>query len=180
MTFGDTDPSTPAQWIINATSSLANDGANFINLATASNPTINVLGANQTVTINANLSNSNAPSTSWGLAKGGPGTLVLTGYSSGLSGIIFINNGTLTEDFNHPWAPVQNIIGDSSGGSSGDSHLELQGGTLNLIGQTGTSSSQTFTAGTNAGISASSITMNQNGSTSLSLKLKRAHTWNAR
>lgn len=171
ITFGDTDPSTPANWFINATSSAANDNVNFLNLNTANNPTFNVVTPDQTATINATISNGSTAATTWGMAKGGPGTLALTADNAGLTGTIYINNGTLSLDFNHAWSPANNIIGDSSTGSSADAHLELQGGTLSLTGAAGGSNSQTFTGGTNAAIGAPSIALNQNGAASLSLNL---------
>ena len=170
MTFGDTNTATPAGWTIDAaTPAVANNGTDILNLTTTDNPTVNVVTAGQVDTINATISNSSA--TAWGLAKGGPGTLVLTANNSALTGTIYINNGTLSENFNNSWSPLTDIIGDSSSGSASASHLELQGGTLNLTGGTLGANSQTFSGGTNAGIGAAAITMTQSGANSLSLNL---------
>ncbi len=174
ITFGDANPATPATWTINSSTTAANDNVNLLNFTTTDNPTINVLGAAQVATINATLSDASVSSTTWGLAKGGPGTLVLTANNSTLTGVIYINNGTLSLNFSNTWSPAVNIIGDSSSGSSNGAHLEFQGGTLNLTGSSlngGGTNSQTFTGGTNAGIGASYVTFNQNGAASLSLNL---------
>jgi fibronectin-binding autotransporter adhesin len=168
ITFGDTDPvNTPAGWIINATSATANDATDTLNLLTTANPTFNVTSG--TATINATIANG-SPAT-WGLAKGGVGSLTLTANNASLTGFVYINNGTLGLDFSQSWSPVSNIIGDTSTGSASGSHLELQGGTLNLKGKAGASNSQTFSAGTNAGIGSASINFTQNGAASLSLGL---------
>ncbi|HEY1684484.1 MAG TPA: autotransporter-associated beta strand repeat-containing protein [Tepidisphaeraceae bacterium] len=172
MTFGDTDPSTPANWIINATASTPSDTTNILNLSSTSNPTVNTVDANQTVTINAEISNGTTGVGNWGIAKAGPGNLVLTANDSGLTGIIYVNNGALTLDFSHAWSPASNIIGDSSNGvSSGQSHLEFQGATVNIIGSSGQTNSQTFGGGTNLGIGASWLNFEQNGAASLSANL---------
>jgi fibronectin-binding autotransporter adhesin len=172
IAFGDTNTSTAAGWNINATSATANNATDTLNFVPGT-PTINVfgLGTGKTATINATMSNGSVAVGTWGLAKGGPGTLTLTANNSALTGIIFINNGILSLDFSHAWSPLTNIIGDTSSGSSSASHLELQGGTLNLIGSPGLANSQTFSGNTNMGIGAAEITFTQNGATSLSLNL---------
>ena len=171
MTFGDTVPSTPANWTVNATSATPNNATDILNVVTTDDPTVNVVNPGQTVTINATISNANAATTAWAIAKGGPGTLVLTANNSALNGIVYINNGTLSLNFNNAWSPAANIIGDSSTGSANNAHLELQGGTLNLTGATGGTNSQTFTGGTNAGIGAASIVLNSGTGGSMSLNM---------
>ena len=187
INFGDTDTTTPANWTINATSGTPNDATHILTLPTSTaltgtgsfTPTFNEVGTS--ATINATVSNGSVIASGfWGLAKGGNGTLTLTANNSALTGVIFINNGTLSLDFNHAWSPLTNIIGDTSSGSTSTSHLEFQSATLNLIGKPGASNSQTFSSGTNAGIGSSSITFTQNGATSLSLGLgapSRAEPW---
>jgi fibronectin-binding autotransporter adhesin len=171
ITFGDTDPTTPGNWTINATSVSPNNATNVLNLLTTANPTFNIVG-NTSATINTTINNGSA--TAWGLAKGGAGTLTLTANNSTMTGFTYINNGTLTLDFSQAWSPLADIIGDTATGSTSAAHLELQGGTLNLIGKAGATNKQSFsnaTAGTNAGIGSSTITFNQNGAASLSLAL---------
>ncbi len=151
ITFGDVDPiNTPASWILNATTATANDATDTLNLLTTANPTFNVTSGS--ATINATIANGSP--TTWGLAKGGTGTLTLTANNSAMTGTIFINNGVLSLDFSQAWSPVADIIGDTATGSASASHLELQGGTLNLIGKSTQANSQTFSGNTNAGLGA--------------------------
>jgi autotransporter-associated beta strand protein len=65
------------------------------------------------------------------------------------SGATTVSGGTLTLDFSQPGAPATNIISSSSA-------LALGGGTLSVIGNAGTTNSQTF-AGLTLNVGASSI-----------------------
>ena len=116
LTFGNTDPTVLAPWIVNASTAAANNATNVLSLTTTDNPTMNVLGAGQVATINATISDGSV--TTWGLAKGGAGTLALTANNSAMTGTVFINNGVLSLNFNNTWSPATNIIGDTSSGSS--------------------------------------------------------------
>jgi fibronectin-binding autotransporter adhesin len=172
MVFGDTNTATSAGWVLNSDAANASDATNVLTLNSPgyNNFTVNQLGTGSVVTINAEMSNGNGGGLN--LAKFGAGTLVLTGNNSNLTGTVAVNNGTLVLDFNHAWSPTVNILGDtSSNAASLGSHLQMQGGTLELNGAAGAANSQTFTAGTATEFGESSIVMNQNGATSLSLNL---------
>jgi rhamnogalacturonan endolyase len=90
LTFGDTDVTSPANWVIDDNS----DPANVLTLDVASgNPTItvNTLGTGATTTISAALGGND------GLTKAGVGTLVLNKAST-LTGVVNVTSGTLRID----------------------------------------------------------------------------------
>jgi autotransporter-associated beta strand protein len=178
VTFGDSNTTTPAGWVVNTSTSAVSNSTDVLNL----NPQgynifqVNQLGGSNVVTINAELSDSSAGNLE--LAKAGAGTLVLTGNNSALTGSVAVNNGTLELDFSHAWSPTTNILGDDGMGDTGGTHLELQGATLLLNGASGQTNSQTFSSGTGLGLGDSSIVLNQNGATSLSVNLGAlSHNW---
>jgi fibronectin-binding autotransporter adhesin len=167
ITFGDTNTASPGTWVINSDSANVSDATNLLSL---NNPGYNFITVNEGVaTINAEMTNGSNGDLE--LAKFGAGTLVLTGSNSTLTGAVAINNGVLDLDFNHSWSPTTNILGDDGLGDAGASHLQLQGGALLVNGANGESNSQAFTAGTGLELGESSVSLNQNGATSLSLNL---------
>ncbi len=85
LTFGDTDPGTPASWVLD------NDGVagNSLTLAGAAPTiTVNALGSGATTTISALVAGTD------GLTKAGAGTLVLTGAEP-LTGPLNVSAGLL-------------------------------------------------------------------------------------
>ena len=80
-----------------------------------------------------------------GITKTGGGTVTLTGAAAGANtytGATTLNSGTLTLDFSQGGnTPAANIIANTSA-------LSLGGGTLNLIGNSSSASSQTFASTT--------------------------------
>ena len=169
--FGDTNTATPAGWTINSTSSTPNDATNILTLTNGFEIMyVDKLGTGKAVTINATVSNASA--TGNGLAKSGPGTLVLTANNSALTGTTAVNNGTLMLDFSQTWSPLTNILGDTSTGSAAASHLQLQGGTFVMKGKSsGAINAQTFSNGVAMELGQSTILFNVNGATSVSLGL---------
>ena len=98
-----------------------------------------------------------------GILMGGTGTVTLTGANTYV-GSTEIASGTLKLDYSAPGAPTSNIINSSSS-------LQGYGGTLLINGQGSTdSNTQTF-ASTVAEKGASTITLNQNGDTTLTVAL---------
>ncbi len=175
VNFGNTNASSNAGWVINTGTggplNLNNPGYNIFTVNQAT-------GQTEVVTINATLANGNNGDNE--LAKGGRGTLVLTGNNSALSGTVAINDGVLELNFAAPGAPATNILGDDGAATpdAGSTHLEDQGGTLVLNGASGGTNSQTFSNGTGLELGDSSIVLNQNGAASLSLNLGLLqHNW---
>lgn len=127
------------------------------------------LGANRTLTVNG----ANAltvggviddGASTFSLTKTGTGTLTLTGNNT-YGGTTTVNGGTLGLNFSGT-TNLANII-NFSGNNSG---LALGGGTLLLTGNTSKVNSQTFN-GTTVNSGASTITLTQNGATSLTIAL---------
>jgi fibronectin-binding autotransporter adhesin len=172
MNFGNTNTTNSAGWVINTgTGGPLNLFGDNYNLFTVNQQA----GQTETVTINADLSDSNDNLDE--LAKAGNGTLVLTGNSSALSGVVAVNNGVLELDFSHATLPT-NILGDDGNDDAGATHLQLQGGTLLVNGGSTQTDSQTFSAGTATELGDSHIVFNQNSAASLSLNLGAlTHNW---
>ena len=101
-----------------------------------------------------------------GILQAGTGVTVLTGTNNSFSGPTTVNQGTLTLDFSQLTGRSSNLINNTANNSA----LVLGGGTLSIIGSSGSSNSQQFN-GTTLNAGASSIAMNQNGASSLSLSL---------
>jgi fibronectin-binding autotransporter adhesin len=86
-----------------------------------------------------------------------------------------VSEGTLRLDFSAPGAPAADIInnGLTVTGTTGSSQLVLAGGTLEIKGANGATNSQRFKSSTNVGFAvnpgASSVVINQNGATSVTL-----------
>jgi autotransporter-associated beta strand protein len=166
--FGNTNAASNAGWVINTGTggplNLSNPGFDIF--------TVNqVAGQTEVATINATLANGNDGDNE--LAKGGRGTLVLTGNNSALSGTVAVNDGVLELNFAAPGAPATNILGDDGAATpdAGSTHFEAQGGTLVLNGASTGTNSQTFTAGTGLGIGDTSIVLTSNGTGSMSANL---------
>jgi fibronectin-binding autotransporter adhesin len=153
LSFGDTDISSAAGWILNPST----PSTSILTLTGSATVRVNALGVGKNVTINAPLAGTN------GLTKVGGGELVLTGSNS-YTGITSINRGILTLNFSAAGAAATNIIAASGTLASG-------GGKLQLTGSANTTNSQAFAATTiNSGGSA--ITLNADPtSNSLSLNL---------
>jgi autotransporter-associated beta strand protein len=171
INFGDSNTATSAGWVLNSSTTQTNNNTNILTLnAPGYNiVTVNQLGAGSVATINADMSNGSGGGLE--LAKGGAGTLVLTGNNSTLTGTTAINNGVLELDFNHAWSPLTNILGDSGTAGTAAQHVNFQGGTLLLNGGAGLTNSQAFSSGTALENGGSQINFNQNGATSLSLNM---------
>lgn len=98
-----------------------------------------------------------------GLIKTGAGTLILNGNAvNTFTGGLTLNRGTLTLDFTNLATPT-NLI------NSGNA-LTLGGGTLSLLGKASGTTSQTF-ASTSGASGSSTVLMNRNGGTSVTLNL---------
>jgi fibronectin-binding autotransporter adhesin len=173
MTFGNTNAASNAGWLItNGTGGPLNLFNQNYNLFTVNQ----LAGQTEVVTIDATLSDGDDNVDE--LAKAGNGTLVLGGDNTNLTGTVAVNNGVLDLDFSQPGAPTTNILTDDGLGDSGATHLQLQGGTLFVNGDSGQTNSQTFSSGTATEIGDSSIILNQNGAASLSVNLGAlTHNW---
>jgi autotransporter-associated beta strand protein len=106
-------------------------GANTLTLA-GTTPTINVLNQNTTI--------SSVIAGTVGLTKAGAGKLTLGGATDTFTGGLKPNAGTLTLDFNASGSPTSTLIPSQA--------LTLAGGTLNINGNAGTATSQSFSSTT--------------------------------
>jgi fibronectin-binding autotransporter adhesin len=172
ITFGDSNTTSSGGWVLNSTASVPSNSSDLLTL----NPQgynlfyVNQLGAGSVATINAQMTDSSAGNLE--LAKGGAGTLVLTGNNSTLTGAIAVNNGVLELDFDHAWSPTTNILGDDGNGDAGGQHVNFQGGELLLNGGgPGAVNSQNFSSGSALENGGSVLAFNQNQAASLSVNL---------
>ena len=94
---------------------------------------------------------------SYGLIKGGVGNVALTGANT-YTGATTINLGTLTLDYSAA-STLGNIIG-----STGDTPLAINGGTLTVNGKGGQTTTQSFSS-TTIGGGSSRVNINGNGGT---------------
>ncbi len=117
MIFGD--PAASFNWILS--------GTNVLTLGAS--PDIKVV--NQSATINTVIAGSA------GLAKTGPGTLVLGGATNTLTGGATVNAGSLILDYSASNSPAANLIPAANA-------LTLGGGSLQVSGSSSAVSSQTF------------------------------------
>lgn len=125
--------------------------------------TLNLSGtvaAGASLTMTGGATGTNGLSTG-GLTKIGTGNLTLTG-TQGYTGATTVGAGTLTLDYSASTI-VSNII-------NGDSVLALNGGALTIKGKASTTNSQAFN-GLSVGSGASTINLNGNSATSLSVSL---------
>ncbi|HEX2861187.1 MAG TPA: autotransporter-associated beta strand repeat-containing protein, partial [Lacunisphaera sp.] len=122
LSFGDTNPATPASWVLA-------DGGNAGNLLTLDTlsgvptATVAALGTGATATLNVTLGGAD------GLAKAGPGTLVLT-QPAALTGQVNVTGGTLR------LAPGASLAASTVSVSAGGGTLEIAGGTFTASGAT--------------------------------------------
>jgi autotransporter-associated beta strand protein len=121
LTFGDTNPTSAASWLIDD----GGNPANVLTLDTSSgvpNGTVNTLGTGATATLAMSLAGTD------GIAKSGPGTLILTRPNT-LTGVINVNAGILR-------LAAGSILSSGTGtGTLGtNSQLHVAGGTLTYGG----------------------------------------------
>ncbi len=139
-------------------------GTGNLNLGTGGvtmNASRTVTVLNSTLTVGGNIGGS-----TFGLTKAGAGNLVLAGTNT-YNGSTTVSEGTLTLDFTTRGNNTTNIINSTSA-------LVLAGGTLNVIGVSGTgnTNSQTFNGTTvNAGASTITGTMAVGSTTGLAIAL---------
>ncbi len=136
LIFGDLNTGLAAGWLLdnNATA------GNILTLAGTPAITVNSLSAGKAVTVSTVLAGTA------GLTKQGTGALTLGGATDTFTGGLKGNAGTLTLDFNASGSPASTLIPVQL--------LTLGGGTLNLNGNAGTATSQSFTSTTfNPGLS---------------------------
>jgi autotransporter-associated beta strand protein len=152
LLFGDTSNS------FNTTVSNGTGGPWTLTLAAAlGSPVINV--ADETTTISAILAGNQ------GFTKTGAGNLTLTGANT-YTGTTTVSGGTLALDFSQAGAPASNIISNTT-----PANLALSGGgNLTIVGNPSATTSQSF-AGLAVSSGADTITLNQNGATSVTLAL---------
>jgi autotransporter-associated beta strand protein len=144
LIFGDTDPATPASWLINNNGDLTN---NLILAGATPTITVNTLGVGKTATINAIIEGSS------GLTKAGVGTLVFSGNNT-YSGNTTIAAGTLQLAASIAAIPFGASAGNVSIANA--SFLDINGKNTTLNGLSGlgtvtssTASSVTLTEGAN-------------------------------
>lgn len=136
-TFGDTDATSPASWLVNNNG----DSANTLTLAGASPTiTVNALGTGATTTIGAGLAGTT------GLTKTGAGTLVLSGQSS-LTGPLNVSGGFLQLA---PGAALN--LGNGTVNAALNTRLNISGGTFATTGLVSASSGQVIVDGGTATI----------------------------
>lgn len=112
-------------------------GANTLTLA-GTTPTINVLNQNATI--------SSVVAGAVGMTKAGLGTLTLGGTTETFTGGLTDNAGILTLDYNASGSPVSTLVPAQV--------LTMGGGTLNINGNAGAATSQSFSSITlNPGLS---------------------------
>lgn len=133
---------------------------------TLTNNTLTLNGTAPTIDVKAGTTTiGSALAGTANLVVAGIGNLILSG-SNTYTKVTFISGGSLTLDFSHSGV-LNNILNAEVSGA----RIELNPGDLTLIGQNGAVNSQTFNTSGN-GLSlrgASTITLSQNGASSLSL-----------
>lgn len=131
-TFGDTDATSAASWIVDNNG----DSANTLTLAGASPTiTVNALGSGASTTISAGLAGNS------GLTKNGAGTLVLSGQSS-LTGPLNVSAGFLQIA---PGAALN--LGNGTVNAALNTRLNISGGTFATTGLVSASSGQVIVDG---------------------------------
>ena len=175
MLFGDTNPSN--NWILNAGSpsnsvlTLAvSSGSPLIDVANTTQdpiPSSNSINFFPSVTQSATF-NVVIAGTS-GLTKTGDGTLIFTRANT-YTGTTSVKDGALTLDFSASGAPTSNILANTSSLSLGGGLTSATGGALSIVGASGSTISQTVAA-TTFDFGGNSISVTQNGATSVSLAL---------
>ncbi len=153
---------------LSAAQSFLNGSANLLTIGGAVDNGGNTLTLTTTstggITLNGVVSGAGGLTVN-GYASANPGAAALT-VANTYSGATTVNaGGVLKLDFTAAGAPTDNIINNTANSSS----LALNGGTLILLGNTGTNTQQ-FN-GTTIGSGASAITLTQGGATTLSVSL---------
>jgi autotransporter-associated beta strand protein len=131
LIFGDINLNTAAGWWLD------NNGTpgNVLTLAgTTPSISVNPLAAGKVVTISSVIAGTAA------LTKIGTGALTLGGATDTFTGGLKLNAGTLTLDYNASGSPTSTLVPSQV--------LTLGGGTLNINGNAGTATSQSFSSTT--------------------------------
>ena len=131
LIFGDINLNTAAGWVLD------NNGTpgNILTLAgTTPSISVNPLANGKAATISSVMAGTA------GLTKVGTGALTLGGATDTFTGGLKLNAGTLTLDYNASGSPTSTLVPSQL--------LTLAGGTLNINGNAGTATSQSFSSTT--------------------------------
>jgi len=151
LVFGDLNLNPGAGWLLDNNGS----SGNLLTLAGTPSIAVNPLGNGKAATISAVIAGTA------GLAKIGTGALTLGGATDTFTGGLKVNAGALTLDFNASGSPASTLVPSQV--------LTLAGGTLNLNGNAGTATSQSFSS-TTFGTGGNAVAVINNGAAaSLSL-----------